>query len=77
MFFRVEILAPLVTGFVFFDGDTVRVGEGIVANAGHLPRDLHVGLAGSAPQTTYSFDGLRGDVIAIDLTVTPAASTRC
>src|SRR5205085_3850555 len=36
---RIEILAALVARLVFFHGDAMGVGEGILADACHLPGD--------------------------------------
>src|SRR5260370_1426360 len=43
----VEVGAALVGGLVLLDRNAVRVGEGVVADAGHLPGNLHAGLVGA------------------------------
>jgi hypothetical protein len=44
---RAEVGAALVFGLVLLDRDAMRVGPGLLADAGHLPGDLHPWLAAS------------------------------
>src|SRR5262245_28440465 len=41
-----QVVAALGLGLVLFNGDAMRVGPGILAYSGHLPRNLDAGNAG-------------------------------
>jgi len=60
---RMDAVAVVPCGLVHFNLDAMRVGPSVLTNAGDLPGNLHVGLAGLDGETAISHfcrdDGLR------------------